>query len=45
MAVAQDMFSLVFAFKDQFNSVAGEDPRRTPLREKRAIYGWKLLAF
>ena len=22
--------------------VAGENPRRTPLRGKRAIYGWKL---
>jgi hypothetical protein len=22
--------------------VAGENPRRTPLREKKAIYGWKL---
>ncbi len=25
-----------------FSYVAGENPRRTPLREKRAIYGWKL---
>ena len=22
--------------------VAGENPRRTPLRTERAIYGWKL---
>jgi len=25
-----------------FSYVAGENPRRTPLRGKRAIYGWKL---
>jgi hypothetical protein len=25
-----------------FSYVAGENPRRTPLRGKKAIYGWKL---
>jgi hypothetical protein len=25
-----------------FSYVAGKNPRRTPLRGKRAIYGWKL---
>ena len=27
-----------------FLYVAGENPRRTPLRGERAIYGWKLIS-